>query len=102
MNEKDFQRQVIDYAEKVGWRVWHFADSRRQVAPGVFVGDSQAAGFPDLAMVRRDRFVLVELKGDGGKLTDKQYEAINALDGALEEVYVWEPGDFDEMTRILR
>lgn len=106
MKERDFQRQVMDYARRCGWKVWHTHDSRREVKRNdgttAVVGDSDAAGFPDLAMVRRERFVLAELKGDGGKLTDKQIEAIGALDEALPEVYVWEPGDFNEMARILR
>ena len=52
VTEKAFQSRVVELARLYGWRVAHFHDSRRQVKPGVFVGDKDAAGFPDLVLVR--------------------------------------------------
>ena len=101
MKEKDFQKQVIQLAELLGWVVYHFSDSRRQVSPGVFVGDSGAAGFPDLVLVR-DRVVFAELKGDGGRLRPKQVDTIDSLREAEAEVYVWFPDDLVEIKRVLK
>lgn len=101
MKEKDFQKQVIQLAEILGWVVYHFSDSRRQVSPGVFVGDSGCAGFPDLVLVR-DRVVFAELKGNGGRLRPKQVEAIDSLRNARAEVYVWFPNDLVGIQRVLK
>jgi hypothetical protein len=105
--EAEFQAGVIQYAELQGFRVAHFADSRREVA-GQLVGDRQATGFPDLTMVRSYELVFAELKTAKGRLTPEQRKWLQDLDvlasrsDGLVRVYVWRPADWPEIERALR
>lgn len=100
MIERDFQTAVIDLAKLKGWKVAHFHDSRRQVRPGMFVGDKDAAGFPDIVAVR-ERVIYAELKGEKTRVTDAQAAWMKALIEAGEEVYLWRPADWDDVERVL-
>jgi hypothetical protein len=99
-SESHFQHAVMDYARKSGWRVSHFSDSRRQVRPGVFVGDKDAAGFPDIVAVR-ERVVFIELKAARGRIRPAQQEWLRELDEAGAEVYCWRPADWPEIEHTL-
>lgn len=99
-NERTFQSEIMYLARLTGWLVWHFNDSRRQVAAGRFVGDKDAAGFPDLVLAR-ERVVFIEVKTLKGKLSDKQRRCIQALEDAGQEVYVFRPDDWDTIKRVL-
>ncbi|HXH05396.1 MAG TPA: hypothetical protein VNI83_02280 [Vicinamibacterales bacterium] len=89
---------MIDYARLRGWRVAHFADSRRDVGGGHLVGDRDAAGFPDLVMVRRGCIVFAELKTETGRLRPEQDAWLAAVgqvrcgaDCNAVHAYVWRP-----------
>ncbi len=101
LSEKDFQRQVLELARLYGWRVAHFHDSRRQVKPGVFVGDKDAAGFPDLVLVRPPELVVLELKRELGKTTSEQDEWLADLAACGVEVSVVRPSGWDVLRRRL-
>ena len=90
MTEKDWQKQVVDLAKILGWRVYH-----------PFLSKWSEKGWPDLALVR-ERVVYAELKRENGKVSPSQVEWIYALTAAGQEVYVWRPSDFDEVARILQ
>ena len=80
VSEKELQGRVMAFARLYGWRVAHFHDSRRQVKPGVFVGDADAKGFPDLALVHpRFGFACLELKKELGKVSVEQVEWLDDL-----------------------
>jgi hypothetical protein len=80
VSEKELQGRVMAFARLYGWRVAHFHDSRRQVKPGVFVGDADAKGFPDLALVHpRFGFACLELKKELGKVSVEQAEWLDDL-----------------------
>ena len=98
--ERDFQATVIEYARACGWKVAHFHDSRRQVG-GKFVGDSDAAGFPDLVMVRDKAILFVELKSEKGRLSSAQLGWCQVLLGAAETC-IWRPRHWPEIERRLR
>lgn len=87
MNERDFEKRIIEMARAFGWRCYHFHDSRREVRPGVFVGDKDAAGVCDWILTHHDppRLVFMEVKGDGGKLSDQQQEFLQAVKAVAEE-----------------
>lgn len=95
ISEKDFQKQVIELARLYGWKVAHFHDSRRQVKPGVFVGDKDAAGFPDLVLVRPPELVVLELKRELGKTTSEQDAWLAALVACGVEACVVRPSEWD-------
>ena len=63
--EKQFSQTVVEYARLMGWTVFRTWSSIHS-----------PYGEPDLRMVRPPRVVLAELKRDDGKVTPKQYEAL--------------------------
>jgi VRR-NUC domain len=107
-SESHFQAAVVELAERLGWRVSHFNDSRREVVDRrsgerKLVGDKSAKGFPDLVMARAPRLVIAELKAEKGKLSSSQeewLEDLRAIPGV--EVYVWYPYAWDVVERVLR
>lgn len=102
LTEAQFQSWVMGLARTYGWHVWHFNDSRRQIRPGVFVGDTDAKGFPDLVLVHpRFGIILRELKKQLGKETIDQRIAIIWLGQAGVNAKVWRPSDEAEIERLL-
>ena len=91
----------MEYADLRGWKFMHLADSRRQVRPGVFVGDKHAAGWPDLFLVR-ERPVALELKATKGRTSPKQELWIEALRRAGIETYVVRPEEWGFIEELLR
>jgi hypothetical protein len=125
MREADFQAQVIAIAERFGWQVWHVpAPMRWDVTNKAWVPARGGAGLPDLIMLHDDppRLVFMELKGDDGKLTDRQREFLIAARNVAEQsfapgelgiagppvvprtigVFACWPHDIDAITQILR
>jgi len=103
MLEKDFQKQVLDYAKLTGWRCCHFRgawskDGKRYMTP--VQGDG--AGFPDLVLVRGKRLIYAELKQDKGIASPAQKEWLYALTEASQEVYLWRPRDWFIIEELLR
>ena len=92
ITERDFTQQVRDLAQLLGWAVYH-----------TWVAIRSPKGFPDLVMVRSPRLLFAELKSEKGTLTDAQVEWLEALRTVPGvEVYLWQPGDWDEIVRILK
>jgi hypothetical protein len=104
MKEKDFQRWVIDVARRLGWQVWHVPAPMQWVGKERgFVGARDAAGLADLVLVR-ERLIFAEIKGKGGKVSDKQAEflaAVERIDSPDIGAYSWWPGDEAEIEEIL-
>lgn len=100
-SERQFQAAVVEYAERLGWLVYHTHDSRRS-----------QPGFPDLTMVRGDRLIFAELKAEDGRVKPEQQKWLDALnDVRLSlplgvdipiEVYLWRPSLWHEIERWLR
>lgn len=116
MSEAELQKHVLGYARFYGWRAAHFHDSRREVVrrgQRQLVGDSDAAGFPDLVLIRPPELLFVELKSERGRPTDAQRAWLEDLDAVARrvtalvagsvidelelavEVYLWRPSDLD-------
>ena len=89
ISEAQWARTVVEYAELMGWKVFH-----------VWLSVKSPAGYPDLTLVR-ERVVWAELKREGGRLTEAQTEWVQALKGADAEIYFWYPSDWDEVQRVL-
>jgi hypothetical protein len=88
-SEKGFMAAVIAFAKLHRWKVYHTHDSRRS-----------EAGFLDLVLVR-ERVLFAELKDEKGHVSDAQADWIAALLGAGASVFVWRPGDWDQIERVL-
>lgn len=106
-SERSFQRAVVELAQRLGYRVAHFHDSRRQVAKDVIVGDRDAAGWPDLVVVGHGRMFILELKTATGRLRPAQRAWLQALDVVADatdgrvHVGVYRPKDWPEIVRLL-
>lgn len=94
LSEKQYQARVMKLARAYGWRVAHFSDSRKQVRPGVHVGDTDARGFPDLALIRPPEFVVIELKAELGKTTEHQDEWLADFAASGIDAFVSRPSTF--------
>ena len=100
ISEADFQSQVIAYAQLRGWKVAHFRTVKTVRKDGSvrYMTPVQAdgAGFPDLCMVRNGVVLFAELKREQGKVEPEQEEWLAELGG-----YLWRPGDWKAIERIL-
>ena len=109
--EREFQKQVIELAHLFGWKVCEFRKARlkkrgQDTYRTPFGADGM--GFPDLVLARElddGNFVCImaELKSKKGKLSDWQKEWLKALikvEGIF--VFLWRPGDFDDILATLQ
>ena len=105
VNENDFQQQVIELAQYLGYRVAHFRGVRVQRKDdSVYYQtpvQADGAGWPDLVLVRRSRIVYAELKSETGRLSPEQDEWLEALAAAGGECWVWRPSDWQEIQDVL-
>lgn len=100
VSEKDFQKTVTDALTLFGWRWCHFRPARTQ--RGWRTALSGSPGFPDIAAVRGERILYVELKAANGKLRDEQQSWLSALGAAGAEVHCWRPSDWPFIERLIR
>lgn len=103
--EAVLQNMLRNTAISYGWTYAHFHDSRKAVkdknGEERFVGDADAAGFPDTVLVRGHRVVFVELKrGKTSKAESKLRpeqkpwrDVLSAVGGNVE-YYLWAGSDF--------
>jgi hypothetical protein len=99
VTEREFQRAVTDALTLFGWRWCHFRPGRTQ--RGWRTALTGAAGFPDLVAVR-DRVLLIELKGEAGRLSDEQRRWLADLGSAGADVHCWRPSDWPAIEETLR
>ena len=91
LTETEWQRTVIEWAVRAGWRPYHTYDSRRSTG-----------GFPDLVLVKPGKpVVFAELKTVNGRLTQMQRIWISELNQAGATVYCWRPTDEVEVKSVL-
>jgi VRR-NUC domain len=91
ISEARFQRQIIDYAELMGWRCYF-----------TYRSNHSPVGFPDLVLVRRPRVVWIEVKTERGRLSDAQRAWINELADCGQEVHVVRPSQWRVVEELLR
>ena len=105
-SERSFQSSVVQYAEMMGWRVWHDrATNVPRRCPNCGATPRiirNPGGLPDLILVRRPRVVWVELKSERGRLTDDQAVWLRDLRASEQEVYLWRPSMWQEVEQVLR
>lgn len=101
LTEKAFQAQVLQFAKLHGWSPVHFRQARTLTGWRTAV-EGDGIGWPDLILVRPPRFVVAELKRDGGTPTEAQagwLEKLRACPGI--ETYLWRPARWPEIERVL-
>jgi hypothetical protein len=94
VSEKKWQDTVIAICRARGYLVYHTHDSRRS-----------APGFPDLVIAGHGRVIFAELKVVGADLDPAQRAWANQLAEAVKSrnqgMYLWRPGDLDEINEVL-
>lgn len=99
--EREFLEQIIELAHLLQWRVAHFRPAR--TATGWRTPcQADAAGWPDLVLVKGNRLLFRELKTSTGKLTAAQRDWLAALEAAGQDAKVYRPGDWPDIERELR
>jgi len=93
LTERQFQKQIVDLAQMLGWRVYYVPDSRRS-----------PAGFPDIVLLKRGRLIFAELKTEKGRLRSRQKEWLNDLKtlGQGVKAFCWRPSNWEEIEETLR
>ena len=102
LTERQWQDQILEAADKLGWYRHHDHDSRKQ--------DWRAdSGFPDLVLAKDGRIIFAELKTAKGRITPEQQAWLAHLGGNNPigpsegvEIYVWRPDDWPEVERVLK
>ena len=100
VSEAEWQRDVIDLARTLGWRIAHFRPALTKHGWRTPVA-ADGAGFPDLILVR-DRVIAAELKSRTGKTSAEQDAWLAAFAAAGAEAHVWRPDDTDQVLATLR
>ena len=102
--EKDFQAQVTELAEILGWSWVHFRPLRTKHGWQTAVSGPLGEGWPDLFLARdRDgRVMVLELKKAGAKASPAQTDVMGYLERAgMEGHFAW-PDDFELVAGWLR
>jgi hypothetical protein len=107
ISEKEFQKQVIQFAKQCGWRIAHFRPAQNSKGQWRTPVAADGKGFPDLVLVRGFSLIFAELKTDKGRIGPEQKRWLEALDtvgviaGRAVKAVVWRPKDWNEIERIL-
>jgi hypothetical protein len=92
ITERQWLRQLTDVAKTLGWRPYHTQFSKWS-----------EAGWPDLALCKPPRLLLVELKSEHGDVTPAEHEWLTMLEQCPGiDVYLWRPSDIDLAVKVLR
>ena len=83
--ESDFQAEVVDILRLGGFWVDHNPDSRRNLEGGAF----------DLVAIKPPRFILIEVKRGGGRVSPKQRNMDEMLTACGIEHYIVWPKDLE-------
>ena len=98
--EEQLLTHIIELAHLYHWTVAHFRPARTEKGWRTAVsGDGK--GFPDLVLVRANRIMAMELKSEKGKVSQEQWEWLEALGKTGAEVYLWKPNQIEEIAEVL-
>lgn len=101
MKERELQKIVMADLRAAGWRVVHFGSTVKIVrrGPGNYqtIPDPDGRGFPDVVALKGSRGLVLELKGDRGRIRPEQAEWIAAFREAGFEGHIVKPADWPEI-----
>lgn len=100
--EAQFQAQIVDLAELCGWRSNHVFRSASNRDGGGWRTATTCIGWPDLALWKPGRFLVVEVKAERGRLTPEQRDVLASLRAAGIDARCWKPSDWPEVEQTLR
>lgn len=104
MTEAEWQGQVVQLAETLGYRVLHV---RRSIGKGQrWSTTTSIVGWPDLLCIpihHPERgLVAIELKSEKGVVTDEQAQVLDELRRSGVRTMVARPSDLDAVVALLR
>lgn len=102
MQEADWQRQITELAELLGWQWAHFRPAKTAKGWRTPVSGPLGKGFPDLVLVRASRIIFAEVKSDTGKTTPEQEAVLAAIWRTSNEAYIWRPCDWEHVVAVLQ
>lgn len=102
ISEKQFQQQVTDLAEALGWTWAHFRPAQTARGWRTPVSGPLGAGWPDLVLCRPGRTLFVELKAEGKKASQKQIDVMLSIAAAGNTVMVWRPSQWSGIVACLQ
>lgn len=106
LTEAQYQRQVTDVAELLGYEWAHFRPAQTAHGWRTPVSGPIGAGWPDLILAReRDgRLLFVECKAHRRKVTPEQAHVLGVLGRCGQEVHLWIAGtdSIDHIAEVLR
>lgn len=100
ISEADFQDQIIELAHLCDWTVAHFRPAMKSDGSWRTAVQADGTGFPDLVLVR-ERVIFAEIKTEQGQPSPEQYCWLLGLKEAGQEVYLWQPSDWEEVVEVL-
>lgn len=102
--EAEFQDAVVEVAHAFGWLCVHFRPLRRKSGKYETPCQYDAAGWPDLFLVRPSTgdIVVAELKMPGKDKSAEQEQWLNWLTDCGIASFTWTPDDIDEIETVLR
>lgn len=99
--KSSFENTVIQAAQFSDWRVAHFRAIQGMNGRWRTPVAAQGKGFPDLVMVRDNRLIFAEIKGEKNQPEPEQKLWLNALEQTCAEVYLWRPQHWGDVVKIL-
>ena len=93
MGEDTLQKNIIDIAHALGWKVAHFRPAKTEKGWRTCVS-ADGTGWPDLALARNQTVIFLELKSEKGKVRPEQQGWLDVLPNA----YVVFPEDWYDGT----
>lgn len=106
LREVDYQRQITDLAELLGYEWCHFRPAQTARGWRTAVSGTIGAGWPDLILARpRDgRILFVECKAHRRKVTPEQAHVLGVLARCGQEAHLWIAGtdSIDHIAEVLR
>ena len=101
VSEADWTCQVIEGAQRLGWRVFHARPALTAAGEWRMDVQGDGAGFPYIILARGERMIAAELKSEDGRTMPAQEESLLALHDAGAETYIWRPSDKEEVWKCL-
>lgn len=101
-SERDFTKQVIELAQRYGWKVAHFRTALSQAGNWITPVQGDGKGWPDCFFIRGSVAIAAELKVGYNKPTEAQWDWLDALRGAGIDAYLWTPKHWDQIEEVLK
>lgn len=102
ITEAEFQRQVLECAKLYAWRVAHFRYGQNRSGRWMTPVQADAAGFPDLLLLRGGNIMVAELKVGRNKTTADQSAWLDAFARTGVPAFLWRPEAWAEIEATLR